>query len=381
MSVPGIPINPEEEKKKGAQTGNNPGESAVADGSRQPWESVNASGQQVVQTPQYDLSGNRRAMNQAIQEAHQSREQDPSKVTVKKRSTADYTPPEFKQTPYNQEEAVKRMEGSDWLKALNQQVSDANEAARKKAEASSRYAKAAAWGNFFSALGQLAGGGKNTYVKPERKYLTDALSKADKARETYDAILASNEEGIKKAKQQYLEADKEAHMHSQEQARKAWEYLVKEGYADAGRNYVEETVVHDPNAGTAADTAYLNAQTANIKAKKAGTGTTPNSNPKPPFFTPEFGGVKYQGDRKTAGKFVEIMTEVLEDANDVEFAGGDPDIDTNLDRAKLAEMLDAALKDEVKFDMISRKFIKKYGTNPKVKEFIEKLEKLSKDER
>ena len=73
---------------------------------------------------------------------------------------------------------------------------------KAKAEKASKYAKATAWGNMFNALGQIAGLGKNTYVKPDSKYLDRALSKADEARAMYDKIKAAND-----AKRSSLKAD------------------------------------------------------------------------------------------------------------------------------------------------------------------------------
>lgn len=196
MSIPGIPINPEEEKKKGAQTGNNPGESAVADGSRQPLESVNAE-----QSIPADLA--------------------PAKVVTRQKVTAPVELEQEDATPFDYEGERAKMGNSEWLKELNQKVRDIDNEYKGRAEKASKYAKAAAWGNFFSALGQLAGGGKNTYVKPQSKYLTDAMTKADKAIEVYDAIKRSNQATVDKAKTDYMAKQEARYYTAQEASNKA----------------------------------------------------------------------------------------------------------------------------------------------------------------
>lgn len=384
-------IGNDDKKKQGAQTGNNPGASAVADGSRQPLDSVNAPAQQVVNVPAintYAQTEAIRAENKAkAAEAtpqpatdaksaettpatsEQQKESDPTKVVVKTKKTADFTPHQFTATPYDADAATKKMEKSSWLTKMNDDARALDKEHKAKADDASKYAKAAAWGNFFSALGQLAGGGKNTFVKPEGKYLTDAMAKADKAREMYDAIKASNKKNIEAAKQSWLEADRKMHSESQEQMRKFYESLNEQGYRNAEKNSVETTAEYDDLAKFDSETdrikanaSKMSAQASKDRAKSyseyvsSGGGNSEDKD----WFTPEFGGTVYKTDKKTAGKFADIIEAIAYENDDVDFD---------------EDAIMSNLSEKVKFDRFARKFINKYGNDTRVKEFIEKLEK------
>jgi hypothetical protein len=78
------------------------------------------------------------------------------------------------------------------------------------------------------------------------------------------------------------------------------------------------------------------------------------------WFTPELGGIVYKTDKKTAGKFADLIEEIAGDENDFDFD---------------EDAIMSNLSEKVKFDRFARKFINKYGDDPRVKEFIEKLEK------
>lgn len=354
------------EKKQGAQTGNNPGVSAVADNSRQPQDSVNAPAQQ--QTPQTQV--NTQSSQQApAQTTPATPQTDPTKIVKKTKKIGDYTPLEYTPTPYDTDAAMERMGKSNWLKDLNQQVQDSDEEARKKAEKASKYAKASAWGNFFSALGQLAGGGKNTYVKPESKYLTDTLAKADKAREMYDAIKASNQKSLQAAKQAWLDADQKLHMESEKLREKSIEKYNDILQKAASGNTTETTEEWDDLAIGAAENDKKRADAAKDQAAAAmiranayadGSGGGGGSREKSEWFTPVYGSKTYKGDQKTAGKFADIMEKLV--------GFYDPD----LAMGKL--QVDEALNNATDFDRLVRKFLTKYGNNAEVKEFIEKLE-------
>ena len=349
---------PEEEIKKGAQTGNNPGASAVADDTRVPLDSVNA------EPKVQDTTATSETQHQA-----QAPASNPTKTVTKVTRTADYTPKVFTATPYDADEAAKRIENSGWLKDMRDQATAIDNEYKAKAEKASKQAKMQAWGNMFSALGQLAGLGKNTYVAPDATYLKSALTKADKAREVYDAIKTSNKKSLDAAKQAWLDADRKMHTESQENMRKFYESLNEQGYKNAANNKVETTVEDDDLARFNSETNRIKANASKTSAQAAkdraksysdyvssGGGKSEDKD----WFTPEFGGTVYKTDKKTAGKFADLIEEIAGEQNDFDF-----DEDTIMSN----------LSEKVKFDRFARKFINKYGDDPRVKEFIEKLEK------
>lgn len=379
------------ENQKASAVGNKPVESASAKTEEPQLRSVNETPQYVA--PQYvapkpqtnsqaqllsneQIAANRQEYKrQAVQQAKQQgatlpitgtqSQANPTKVVVKKKTTKDVNPYMFTSEPYNAEDAEKRMSEDNWLKRLKKDYDDANEDARLKAEDSSRQAKGAAWGNLFSALGQLAGVGKNTYVAPDNKYLTNALSKADKAREFYDAIKESNRKNLLAAQNAWLEADRKSHADNQENMLKFYENLNNNLYKDAQNNSVETTEEYDDLAEEKieidrkrADAAETQANAANIRATaySSGKGTDDDKD----WFTPEFDGVKYTSDKKTAGKFADLMEEIAGESNDFNF-----DEDT----------ISSNLSEKVKFDRLVRKFLKTYGSDERVKDFMLKLKK------
>ena len=299
----------------------------------------------------------------------QQQEADPTKTVVKTTRTADYTPKVFTATPYDTDAATKKMEQSGWLTKMNDEAKAMDREYKAKADEASKHAKMQAWGNMFTALGQLAGAGKNTYVKPDSKYLADALSKADKARDVYDAIKASNKKSLDAAKQSWLDADRKMHTESQENMRKFYESLNEQGYKNAANNKVETTVEDDDLARFDSETNRIKANASKTSAQAAkdraksyseyvssGGGNREDKD----WFTPEFGGSVYKADKKTAGKFADIIEAIANENDDFDFDD---------------EAITSNLSEKVKFDRFARKFIDKYGNDPRVKEFIEKLEK------
>lgn len=226
-----VGVEDDKKKKQGAQTGNNPGASAVADDSRQPLDSVNAvnipainTAEQtdairnayVAQAQKEQASQNQNANAQAAQASNLK----PSSITTKQKVTPQVQLEQEDHTPFDVEKERQKMSSMQWLKDMNDQVAAIDNEYKSKADKASKYAKATAWGNFFSALGQLAGGGKNTYVAPDQTYLKSALSKADEARKMYDAIRTSNQKAIDKAKNDYLASAEKTHYARQDAANK-----------------------------------------------------------------------------------------------------------------------------------------------------------------
>lgn len=224
-------VEDDKKKKQGAQTGNNPGASAVADDSRQPLDSVNAVNIPAINTAeQTDAIRNayvaqaqkeQASQNQnANAQAAQASDLKPSSITTKQKVTPQVQLEQEDHTPFDVERERQKMSSMQWLKDMNDQVAAIDNEYKSKADKASKYAKATAWGNFFSALGQLAGGGKNTYVAPDQTYLKSALSKADEARKMYDAIRTSNQKAIDKAKNDYLASAEKTHYARQDAANK-----------------------------------------------------------------------------------------------------------------------------------------------------------------
>ena len=83
---------------------------------------------------------------------------------------------DIKTKEFDENAASEKLDKSDYFKAMLQAAKDEDEEYRKKSERASKQAKMAAWGNLFTALGQVAGGSKQTYVRPDSKYLTDAMA-------------------------------------------------------------------------------------------------------------------------------------------------------------------------------------------------------------
>lgn len=226
-----VGVEDDKKKKQGAQTGNNPGASAVADDSRQPLDSVNAvniptinTAEQtdairnayVAQAQKEQASQNQNANAQAAQASNLK----PSSITTKQKVTPQVQLEQEDHTPFDVERERQKMSSMQWLKDMNDQVAAIDNEYKSKADKASKYAKATAWGNFFSALGQLAGSGKNTYVAPDQTYLKSALSKADEARKMYDAIRTSNQKAIDKAKSDYLASAEKTYYARQDAANK-----------------------------------------------------------------------------------------------------------------------------------------------------------------
>lgn len=130
------------------------------------------------------------------------------KVTAAKKAIAEANNPQFKEynyTEFNRQQAGDIVKNDLGFQEMLQLVRDQTKAQEENVKKTSKYAKASAWGNLFHALGQLAGLGKNTYAKPESKYLQSALAKADEARALYDKMKADNAMYIAKAETAYLD--------------------------------------------------------------------------------------------------------------------------------------------------------------------------------
>lgn len=233
------------------------------------------------------------------------------------------------------------------------------EEAKEKSMKASRYAKASAWGNMFSALGQIAGLGKNVYMKPDNQYLNKALTKADEARAIYD-----------KAKEYNATAPKE-YLKQATNALKEDFYKRQKDYNDFVVKYNKDVTTRRSNEAKAAETNRANlvkeaqgqaqlginqqnadANTARATAYVEGKNNAKNKG----FFFPTLGGVTYKADKATAGKFASLMKRISKKH----------DIDINS-------------SNEVLFNKVASDFLSQYGDNQEVKDFITKLQKNEDD--
>ena len=200
--------------------GSKPVASAVADDTRTPLMSANEPAAPVPPVQPVPPEEQPVAPEQSTPAQHPSNLAQ-SKVVTKQRITPTVEYEAEDSSQFDAEAEKEKMRKSAWLAELNNQVNEADKQYKEKAESASRYAKAAAWGDFFNALGQLAGRGKQTYVKPESRYLTEALAKADRARDIYEAVRRENLQKIEKAKTDYLSGQEKRFYASQEAANKA----------------------------------------------------------------------------------------------------------------------------------------------------------------
>lgn len=186
------------------------------------------------------------------------------------------TPPEqkadsgylkFEGKEFDENAANEKLDKSDYFKAMLQAAKDEDEEYRKKSERASKQAKMAAWGNLFTALGQVAGGAKQTYVRPDSKYLTDAMAKSDKAREVYDAIKAKNRDAETKYRAAFMENERKAHSEAEKLRKSAYdEYnkLLQKGKYDDAKLALETMIATNKIRST----DYSN-ETARISALAA----------------------------------------------------------------------------------------------------------------
>lgn len=153
-----------------------------------------------------------------------------------------FKPEKYIQQNFDRAAAEKAFDEDATFQDIINKSKDRDKEYDDKAKKASKYAKAAAWGNMFSALGQIAGLGKNTYVKPNSKYLDRVLTKADEARAMYDKIKAAEEEKRTNLKRDYLAKAEAQHWANEAKrekdinARNAFNYKAYQDAQDAIRN-------------------------------------------------------------------------------------------------------------------------------------------------
>lgn len=150
---------------------------------------------------------------------------------------------EYKPTEWNREKANAELQkDATFLDILKNGQKQADEY-KARIETARNNAKYNALGNLLVSLGQIAGGGKQTYVKPTTgKYLTDSMAKADEARKMYDAVLAQKEAAENRYKQAFMDRSQQQHMQTEklkQQAIKDYNDVLQKGIAESNKNAIE----------------------------------------------------------------------------------------------------------------------------------------------
>ena len=325
--------------QQASAAGNSPVESAATNNDRVPLDSVNASQQPLtanMQAPalskpqvsvnpnipssveislgrgpekllnKEQIKGNRELYKKAVEDADNKAQN--TEVTTEQTSLPDVKFQEHINTPYDSKAGAERVAKNAGLLSMIDEANKLNEEYKTKSEKASKQAKMAAWGNLFTALGQLAGGAKQTYVRPDSKYLTDAMAKSDKAREVYESIKMKNKQAQDAYKAQLLAQDEAAHY--------AREKAINEGidkrnnllleFAKANPTKVKK--VYDPNAEKE---MKIKQQTANAATKRADAAMI-NANKddkgnKEPFLKQTIGNITLSGGKAEAGALAQLM--------------------------------------------------------------------------
>jgi hypothetical protein len=325
--------------QQASAAGNSPVESAATNNDRVPLDSVNASQQPLtanMQAPalskpqvsvnpnipssveislgrdpeqllnKEQIKGNRELYKKAVEDAYNKAQN--TEVTTEQTSLPDVKFQEHINTPYDSKAGAERVAKNAGLLSMIDEANKLNEEYKTKSEKASKQAKMAAWGNLFTALGQLAGGAKQTYVKPDSKYLTDAMAKSDKARDVYEAIKLKNKKAVDDYRAKLLSQDEAAHY--------AREKTINEGidkrnnllleFAKANPTKVKK--VYDPNAKQemkikqqTANAATKRAEAAMINANKDDKGN------KEPFLKQTIGNITLSGGKAEAGALAQLM--------------------------------------------------------------------------
>lgn len=325
--------------QQASAAGNSPVESAATNNDRVPLDSVNASQQPLtanMQAPalskpqvsvnpnvpssveislgrgpekllnKEQIKGNREMYKKAVEDAYNKAQN--TEVTTEQTSIAPVKFREYKNTPYDATAGLDRVNKNAGLLSLIDERKKLDKEYQDKAEKASKQAKMAAWGNLFTALGQLAGGTKQTYVRPDSKYLTDAMAKSDKAREVYEAIKLQNKKAEDDYRAKLLAQDEAAHYANE----KAYNESVKKHndtlleFAKANPTKIKK--VYDPNAE---EEMNIKRQTANAATKRADAAminaTKDDNGNKEPFLKQTIGNITLSGGKAEAGALAQLM--------------------------------------------------------------------------
>lgn len=164
----------------------------------------------------------------------------PQAITAEKRG---FIPEEYKYTEFNRAKAEKDVQEQQSFKDMLDQIRIQNDEYKGRMETARNNAKYNALGNLLVSLGQIAGGGKQTYVKPTTgKYLTESMAKADEARKMYDAVREKNQSKRDNALKDAVAALERQHIQNENMkakaidARNALNYRAYKDAEEAERN-------------------------------------------------------------------------------------------------------------------------------------------------
>jgi hypothetical protein len=145
----------------------------------------------------------------------------PQSITAEKRG---FIPEEYKYTEFNRAKAEKDVQEQQSFKDMLDQIRIQNNEHKERMETARNNAKYNALGNLLVSLGQIAGGGKQTYVKPTTgKYLTESMAKADEARKMYDTVREKNQSKRDNALKDAVAALERQHIQNENMKAKAIE--------------------------------------------------------------------------------------------------------------------------------------------------------------
>lgn len=229
------------EQQLASATGNKPGESKKGGNDNQPQPLQSAS------EMEQQGSGQQRTVNNPIQQVQTNLPLHQSVETKNVTRTADYQGPQFNTEKFNEEEAYKKAQEHTSLKKLNELSKEQEELYRTRSEDATRRNKYNAWGNLLMAFGKLAGGGKQTYVKPDQKYLTESMKQAQTAKDLYDKAKLTNKAAYQKKLDEIVEAQKKLFYENQEKHNEREMKLAGMRQKDAHANKVNITTTNTYN--------------------------------------------------------------------------------------------------------------------------------------
>lgn len=161
----------------------------------------------------------------------------PQDITMQRRG---FIPENYTPTPVDRAKIEQEVKNSQSFKDMLEEIRTQNSEYEQRQKDASRIARANAMGNLLVALGQAAGGGKQTYVKPTTgRYLTESMAKVDEARKMYDAIREKNENRRRTALKDATDALERQHLQNESMkanAIKAKNELGYRIYQDALKN-------------------------------------------------------------------------------------------------------------------------------------------------
>ena len=170
-------------------------------------------------------------------------ESDKGKAAKEAAEKRGFIPEEYKYTEFNRVKAEKDAQEQQSFKDMLDQIRIQNDEHKGRMETARNNAKYNALGNLLVSLGQIAGGGKQTYVKPTAgKYLTESMAKADEARKMYDAVREKNQSKRDNALKDAVAALERQHIQNENMkakaidARNALNYRAYKDAEEAERN-------------------------------------------------------------------------------------------------------------------------------------------------